>query len=177
VTGPDERQRRALTALSFLADPGDRALGGLLRSRTATEILAAITVQDVPELVTRTARRDLPGLASTFGRRRAPLGLLPTQVRLAAWERAGLRLTFPGDPEWPRSGTTWVTPWPLLLWVRGSVDLRYACLSSVSVVGSRAATGYGSHVGTELGAALAERGFTVVSGGAYGLSTVGVLQL
>jgi DNA processing protein len=55
------------------------------------------------------------------------------------------------------------------LWVRGSADLRYACLRSVSVVGTRAATAYGSHVCTELAVCLAERGWTVVSGGAYGI--------
>ena len=40
---------------------------------------------------------------------------------------------------------------------------------SVSVVGSRAATGYGSHVAGEIAADLAERGWAVVSGGAYGI--------
>ena len=41
----------------------------------------------------------------------------------------------------------------------------------MSVVGSRAATAYGSHVGTELAAALAERGWVVVSGGAFGIDS------
>jgi hypothetical protein len=54
---------------------------------------------------------------------------------------------------------------PVALWLRGSADLRFACLRSVSVVGSRAATGYGSHVGMEMAAALAERGWVIVSGG------------
>ena len=56
--------------------------------------------------------------------------------------------------------------------MRGRVDLRYACLSSVSVVGSRAASPYGLHIGGELAAALAERGYTVVSGGAFGIDSV-----
>jgi DNA processing protein len=171
VTGPDEQQRPALAALTFLADPGDRALGRLLRSRTATEILAAITAQDTPKRVITTGRHDVPGLDRAFGRWRARLGLLPTRAQLAAWERSGLRLTFPGDPEWPTQLDDLGDARPLLLWVQGSIDLRYACLSSVSVVGSRAATGYGSHVGAALGAELAERGFTVVSGGAYGIDS------
>jgi DNA processing protein len=171
VTGPDEQQRRALVALSFLADPGDRALGGLLRFEDATEVLAAITAQDAAERVITTARRDVPGLASAFGRWRTRLGLLPTRARLAGWEQAGLRLTFPGDPEWPAQLDDLGDARPLLLWVRGSIDLRYSCLSSVSVAGSRAATAYGSHVSTELAATLAERGFTVVSGGAYGIDS------
>jgi DNA processing protein len=58
-------------------------------------------------------------------------------------------------------------PWGL--WVRGSGDLRYACLRSVSVVGTRTVTAYGSHVCTEMAATLAEYGWTVVSGGAFGI--------
>ena len=41
--------------------------------------------------------------------------------------------------------------------------------AEVAVVGSRSATAYGSHVATELGYGLASRGWTVVSGGAYGI--------
>ena len=40
---------------------------------------------------------------------------------------------------------------------------------SVAIVGSRASTAYGEHVAGELGYQLAERGWTVVSGGAYGI--------
>jgi DNA recombination-mediator protein A len=55
----------------------------------------------------------------------------------------------------------------LLLWLRGTADLRLTCVNSVAIVGSRAATGYGNHVAIELAAVLAERGIGVVSGGAY----------
>jgi DNA processing protein len=39
----------------------------------------------------------------------------------------------------------------------------------VSMVGSRAATGYGTHVAGEIAADLAEQGWVIVSGGAYGI--------
>jgi DNA processing protein len=42
---------------------------------------------------------------------------------------------------------------------------------SVAVVGARAATPYGAHVATELGYGLADRGWTVVSGGAFGIDS------
>jgi DNA processing protein len=58
---------------------------------------------------------------------------------------------------------------PLVLWLRGSADLRFACLRSVSIAGARAATGYGQHVAIKMAAALAERGFGVVSGGPYNI--------
>jgi DNA processing protein len=39
----------------------------------------------------------------------------------------------------------------------------------VSMVGSRAATGYGAHIAGEIAADLGEAGWTIVSGGAYGI--------
>jgi DNA processing protein len=54
----------------------------------------------------------------------------------------------------------------MVLWARGTADLRFACLNSVSIVGSRAATGYGSHVAIAMAAAPAQCGVAVVSGGA-----------
>jgi DNA processing protein len=55
------------------------------------------------------------------------------------------------------------------LWLRGSADLRFNCLRSVAVVGSRAATAYGAYVAAEFGASVAARGVAVVSGGAFGV--------
>ena len=77
----------------------------------------------------------------------------------------------PGDPEWPTQLDVLGDARPLVLWVQGSADLRFACLRSVSVVGARAATGYGQHVATEMAATLAEQGWGLVSGGACSTQT------
>jgi DNA processing protein len=58
---------------------------------------------------------------------------------------------------------------PLVLWVQGPARLGSLAERSVAVVGTRAATSYGTHVAAELSAALAERDVAVVSGGAYGI--------
>ncbi|MBO0815518.1 MAG: DNA-processing protein DprA, partial [Actinobacteria bacterium] len=58
---------------------------------------------------------------------------------------------------------------PYALWLRGNADLRFSCLRSVAIVGSRAATAYGSYVASEFAASVAARGWAVVSGGAYGV--------
>ena len=99
----------------------------------------------------------------------ARLGEAPTAATLAAWRQQGIRLIVPGDPEWPGQLDVLGDARPWALWVRGNADLRYACLRSVSVVGSRAATGYGSHVASEMSAVLAGYGWAVVSGGAFGI--------
>src|SRR5437899_2604992 len=86
------------------------------------------------------------------------------------WQPGGTR--WPGgsgDSEWPTQLAALGVASPVALWLLGSADLRFACLRSVSIVGSRAATAYGSHVGMEMAAALAERGWVIVSGGAFGI--------
>ena len=42
----------------------------------------------------------------------------------------------------------------------------------MAVVGARAATAYGGHVASEMGYGLAGRGWTVVSGGAFGVDAL-----
>jgi DNA processing protein len=100
-----------------------------------------------------------------------------TPARLASWERAGLRILCSGDPKWPTQLGELGDARPLVLWLRGRADLRFACLRSVSVVGARAATAYGTHVATEMAAALAERGWAVISGGPYSIETPSPLGL
>jgi DNA processing protein len=168
VTG---QERLARAALSFLADPGEPALGALLRSCGPADIVAALSSGRDPRVALPAADRDVPGLGRAFERWRLRLAQVPSAARLAAWNRAGLRLICPGEPEWPTQLDALGDAKPVVLWLRGTADLRYACLRSVSVVGARAATGYGSHVCTEMAAALAERGWTVVSGGAYGIDS------
>jgi DNA processing protein len=163
------RQRFARIALSFVAEPGDLALGALLRACGPAEAFAAICDGRPPESVVASGRGGIAGLSRAFERWAARLGSVPTESRLAAWESAGIRVLCPGDPEWPTQLDVLGDARPLVLWLRGSADLRFACLRSVSVVGARAATGYGTHVATEMAAALAERGWAVISGGAFGV--------
>ncbi len=173
--GPD---RYARAVLSFLAEPGDPALGSLLQAMSPADAVTLI----------RSAEPELPGAAlgppgagagqkaagaaaasRALRRWRSRLSEVPPPGRLAIWERGDCRLACPGDPEWPTQLDDLGTARPVVLWLRGAADLRFACLRSVAVVGSRAATAYGSHVATELAADLAACGWTIVSGGAYGI--------
>ena len=95
-------------------------------------------------------------------------------------DRLAARFVVPGDLEWPSQladlelrsgeGQRRAVP-PLGLWVRGPHDLRTSVLRSAAVVGTRAATGYGSRVAADLGSGLSDRGWTIVSGAAYGIDS------
>ena len=84
-------------------------------------------------------------------------------------EAIGGGLVHPGDPAWPAGVDDLGAAAPICLWVRGDTDLARLVARSVALVGSRASTAYGDHVATELAGGLADRRFTVVSGGAYGI--------
>lgn len=99
---------------------------------------------------------------------------------LAAARALGGRLLVPEDPEWPATAMAgfaarpphpeWVAP--LGLWVRGPVSaagLAGREERSVAVVGSRAASGYGSWVARDWSASFADAGLAVVSGAALGI--------
>jgi DNA processing protein len=111
----------------------------------------------------------------------------PDDLRRAA--RADARIVVPEDDEWPalplhaltvataaepddhrrqEERTRSLVP-PIALWVRGPGRLDEVVDRSVAIVGSRASTAYGEHVAGELAAGLGERGWTVVSGGAFGI--------
>jgi DNA processing protein len=98
---------------------------------------------------------------------------------LVAAEKVGARLLVPEDPEWPAwqllclaspadRGLRGAGP-PLGLWIRGDRPVGGVFDRSVSVIGARAATGYGEFVAMEIGYGLATVGMTVVSGAAYGI--------
>jgi DNA processing protein len=168
---PVGEQALARASLTYLAEPGDPALGALLEICEPAEVLAAIKAGTLPG--TGPGCGDSPAsrraLARALDRWRIRLPALPDDAGLAAARRDGIRLVCPADPEWPGELDELGPARPYALWLRGHADLRLACLRSVSMVGARAATGYGAHVAAEIAADLGERGWSVVSGGAYGI--------
>jgi len=171
-------ERYARASLSVVAEPGDPVLGVMLRSAGPGDVLSVLVSgpRDPAALLACALPCDdqpAPAAAAAVGRAverwRSRLGDLPSAAQLAAWERSGYRLVCPGDAEWPTQLDDLGDARPVVLWLRGAADLRFACLRSVSVVGSRAASAYGMHVGSDLAADLAGQGWTVISGGAYGV--------
>ncbi|MBB2910063.1 DNA processing protein [Streptosporangium becharense] len=186
----DDRLARA--TLMRVAEPGDTVMGRLVALRgpqtAITQIRAGIAD---PELVRwfatvhhRPTGSQRPRPPSSPDERRARVTTRLDRM-ITTWaarletadaardltdgERVGARLVTPGDPEWPTQLDDLGDGRPHALWLHGDADLRFSCLRSVAVVGSRAATPYGTHVAAEFGAGLGGRGWGVVSGGAYGI--------
>jgi DNA processing protein len=93
------------------------------------------------------------------------------EADLASAARIGARLVCPGDEEWPvpLDDLGWVGRASFGLWVCGPLSLTEATASSVAIVGTRTATDYGGTVAGDMAYELAERGWSVVSGLAYGI--------
>ena len=83
-------------------------------------------------------------------------------------ERTGARVVIPGDADWPEALDHPLVS-PHLLHVRGQGSLTDLSARAVAIVGSRASTGYGEAIAREIGAGAAGRGWTVVSGAAFGI--------
>ncbi|MFE2911523.1 DNA-processing protein DprA [Kitasatospora indigofera] len=158
---PPQQERLARAALSRLSEPGDAVLGRWLARAGAVAVVECIRddrAPDEPELD--------PGRLASY---RARLAGVDPSADLERVRTRGGRFIIPGDTEWPSQLDDLGTGRPIGLWVIGTGSLRLLALRSVSVVGARACTSYGAHVAGELGAQLAERGWVVVSGAAYGI--------
>ncbi|WP_445154118.1 DNA-processing protein DprA [Arthrobacter sp. Hor0625] len=173
----DERMARA--ALSRLFEPQDAVGLALVRLVGAEDALRVATGQlpAGPGL-----ERELTGMLEENGASGGWCGLgmalkrwaprvpdLAPARDLATVQRLGGRLLIPGDALWPAQLADLGLQEPVCLWWRGVEQELPPASKAVALVGSRDSTAYGSAVTGDLAYALAQRGFTVVSGGAYGI--------
>ena len=80
-----------------------------------------------------------------------------------------MRRIIPSDKEWPgQLGMLEVPPSQLFIESSES-DFFNLTAKSIAIVGSRNATPYGLRVAADFAAALAEAGYTIISGGAFGV--------
>ena len=164
--GAGEPERIARAALTRVIEPGDERGGRWLRQFGARELMARFTL---PEY----SNHENAGLAGITPRRLAGYRIRAAAVEphrdLAAVAAVGGRFICPGDQEWPTQLDDLGDARPIGLWLRGRADLRKWALRSVAVVGARACTPYGAHMAAGLASGLAERGWVVVSGAAFGV--------
>ncbi|MFE2055549.1 DNA-processing protein DprA [Streptomyces sp. NPDC059446] len=159
----DGRERLARAALTRVFEPGDERGGRWLRETGAVELIRRLTGAEE-------AARALEGMtaARLAGYRLRASSADPARD-LADAAAVGGRFVCPGDQEWPSQLDDLGDARPIGLWVRGRSDLRLWALRSVALVGARACTPYGPHMAATLAGGLAERGWVVVSGAAFGV--------
>lgn len=172
-------ERTARAALSRLMEPQDAAGLALVRAVGAEDALRIATGQLKAGPSTE---REITGLLADAGAGGGWLGLgmalkrwaprvpdLAPARDLATMQRLGGRLLIPSDQLWPAQLADLGLQEPLCLWWRGVEQELPPPTKAVALVGSRDSTSYGSSVTADLAYALAQRGFTIVSGGAYGI--------
>ena len=167
--------RRARAWLSRVTEPGTIDFWRFVDAVGPVEAVRQLRAGSAPERI-----RSLVGARAQQDE---------TLADLRRAERCGARLVVPEDDEWPalplhaltvavssepddhkqQPDRTLAPVPPVALWARGPARLDELVERSVAIVGSRASTAYGEHVAGELGHQLGERGWTVVSGGAFGI--------
>jgi DNA processing protein len=170
---PGEAFARA--AWSGIAEPGDSVAGLAVAALGAEGALAAVTDDWGAERLVG-AVADAGGdelnrstAAAAIERWRPRAGLSAVLESLAVAARRGVRLRIPGDRGWPEGLDDLGAHGPIALWTLGHEDVLRTLTRSIALVGARAATGYGEHIAMESAAGLVDRGFTIVSGAAYGI--------
>lgn len=97
------------------------------------------------------------------------LNMFNLERELTRLERSGVQILAPQSAYWPSSLNNLGTFTPILLYVRGEVDLQSLAEQSVSIVGARNCSEYGAAISHDFSSQLAEKSYTVCSGGAFGI--------
>ncbi|GAA3869417.1 DNA-processing protein DprA [Leifsonia kafniensis] len=167
----------ARAAWTCITEPGDGVAGMLVGSLGAsTALTALLETWTIEHLIG--AVQDASGVVDDDLASRLDDGLQRWRHRLSSAEvirvlkqsaRVSAGLLVPGHRLWPRALNDLGDRTPIALWWRGVPNALLALENAISLVGARAATGYGEHVAMEAAAGLVDRGFAIVSGAAYGI--------
>jgi DNA processing protein len=174
-----ETERTARAALSRLFEPQDAAglalvhIAGAedgLRIATGELAAGAELEREMFRLLDQNSQGSgWTGLAVARKRWAPRVPDLAPARDLATMQRLGGRLIIPSDELWPRQLADLGLQEPICLWWRGVEQPLPPAGKTSALVGSRDSTAYGSAVTGDLAYSLAQRGFTIVSGGAYGI--------
>ena len=121
-----------------------------------------LVAQAIQKFGTANAAIDAPGLRTRLRVGLTDTALETVDAEVAAALALGARFTQPGQSDFP---TSLIELNPVMLSVVG----QWPQGPAVAIVGSRDADDYGLSIAAELGAALAQSGIAVVSGGAHGI--------
>jgi len=162
-----DSDRSARIALACGIEPGHRLAGYLTQRHGPLGLVRLIVGADRPD-PDHPYRDETQQLVADAARRLTPDTVA---VALARTAEQNARVLTPGDVDWPEPLADLGHAQPFALWVQGNSDaLGGSHLRRVALVGSRVATAYGEHATTTLADGLAQRGYTVVADGGYGIA-------
>ncbi|MCI9887226.1 DNA-processing protein DprA [Micrococcales bacterium 31B] len=184
ASGPLRREREARLVWNHLAEGEDPLAWVLIHALGAADALSTISRGGTQRGVAA-VRAALEAHCDSEAAARAISGARDlVEARVERWVNRvaqfdgsavrqhaaayGARLVIPTDPGWSPLLDDLGTRAPLALWVVGDAEPADV-MRSVALVGSRASTHYGEAVARDVAVGLVERGWCVVSGGAYGI--------
>ena len=178
VTEESVEDRFARAAWTLIAEPGDRHAGLLVNRLGSAAALSVVIDRRSPRWVVSllgedTAAEDGPvaeaEIASALERWTPRLKSEAVVRALRQAARFEARLLVPDDELWPAGLDDLGDFGAIGLWMRGADEALASLSHGIALVGARAATGYGEHVTMEASAGLVDRGYSIVSGAAYGI--------
>lgn len=179
ILGTQDKERIARAALARLMEPQDSVGLALVRAVGAVDALGVATgevatgpglEQEISSLLADGGGPESwSGLPASLRRWAPRIPDLAPDRDVETMRRLGGRLIVPGDDLWPGQLADLGLQEPLCLWWRGQEQPLPPAPQTVALVGSRDSTSYGASVTGDFAYGLAQRGYTVVSGGAYGI--------
>ncbi|VXB46830.1 DNA processing protein [Arthrobacter sp. 9AX] len=174
-----DAERLSRAALARLMEPQDAAGLALVQICGAVDALRIATGQvaagpDLERGITSLlmdsgSASTWSGMASSLKRWQPRIPDLAPERDLATMARLGGRLIIPCDDLWPAQLADLGIQEPICLWWRGQEQPLPGADKCIALVGSRDSTSYGASVTGDIAYSLAQRGLTIVSGGAYGI--------
>ena len=148
-------EKQAHLQLLNVIEPGSEFWCNEVKERGAIEVLASIkdgfylTKKQIEKIVSRLATFEIEKVVEEIS-------------------KCGAKFIYPGDKEWPTSLNDLRIP-PFGLIMKGEFEFLSALQNSIAIVGTRNPTPYGARISSEFAAALADREWSIVSGGAIGI--------
>jgi len=167
--------RDAWLAWSAVAEPSDPAACWLVEVLGPEAALAWVRTASEDHFEASVALApyappaQVEAAVQASGKWAARLDAADAQVHLERADAVGARALTRVDQGWPEMFAHLGPAAPFALWVRGNGEPAALWASSIAVVGARASTSYGDYMAAMLAAGVADRGWTVLSGGAYGI--------
>jgi DNA processing protein len=162
--GECSARARTLLALTMVPGLGPIRIAQLIESLGSAEGIFTATSSQIARI-----RGIGPSTATQIATHLHP-ALDRIDEELEQIARAGAHVVSIEDPHYPAMLKATPSSPPILM-IRGCFDHRQANKYTVSIVGSRSCSVYGSEQATRFAGAFARAGLTVISGGARGIDT------